>query len=470
MSIHNSTDYLSPKSFTFVQKHWVSISLIVTGCVLAALGFAAGGLGLAGSVPEISSSLVNGIGQGEAVALMVMGGAGLLLVAVGSARAHSSKGKLQSAKFGWALQKPMVWWMGKVSDIKMAIDPHAFGLRRTAKIVSKVFFSFVAVVTFLPTLALYHMGSLFNRIIDAPRINEKNLHERPNPFVFPEGIEQVSLDPYLDWLEEFNPLGSEEDYGNYAEAKIRQSRFEQAIADMKGPISEITLEKDLVDGVTSEEYYPLLKKHFQYIYQILEETNDPSITAATVISLIDATRVCRPTWLEATSRILEDLLEKTNKEASQRETDKTKEKILTFVQRSKEDRILQFLTQYTSGQWHGLNVVRRLYGEEFGLKDTGVDGYADRTETGPVWNFLIRSIFSVYYTPSYIIPEIRSKINAQKYDSSIATEKIIPYLINQRGYSKSEAADYMEEHLYDEEFNITEQGVVILLKSIGHFA
>jgi hypothetical protein len=175
-----------------------------------------------------------------------------------------------------------------------------------------------------------------------------------------------------------------------------------------------------------------------------------------LMELAEASTRCYPTWLEVSAKLFAEV----NGQAETVEV-----KLLRFLQEYKESIILEFCQKEVDAQWHALNYVRNLLGEELGLNTTlnSLDPYAAQNDATfgkclTKWLFLQR-----YENVNRLISSIQIMINSRDYDRSY--HDFLLNTVKQEGIQAPE--DYVASHFYSEDYKLNEAGVNLMLRSIG---
>ena len=175
-----------------------------------------------------------------------------------------------------------------------------------------------------------------------------------------------------------------------------------------------------------------------------------------LMELAEASTRCYPTWLEVAAKLFAEV-------NGQSET--VEVKLLRLIQEYKESLILEFGQQELDSQWHALNYVRNILGNELGLNTTlnVYDPYAGHnhltfSKTLTKWLFL-----EIYENINRFISSVQTKINFQSYDPSY--HDFLVLIIQQRGIKDPE--DYVANHFYDANHRLNEAGTNLMLRSIG---
>lgn len=175
-----------------------------------------------------------------------------------------------------------------------------------------------------------------------------------------------------------------------------------------------------------------------------------------LMELAEASTRCYPTWLEVSARLFAEV----NGQAETVEV-----KLLRFLQEYKESVILEFCQKEVNAQWHALNYVRNILGDELGLNTTlnAHDPYAGQND--PIfgkgltkWLFLQR-----YENVNRLISSVQIMINSQNYDPSY--HGFLVNIVKQQGIQNPE--DYVASHFYSEDYKLNEAGTNLMLRSIG---
>lgn len=171
--------------------------------------------------------------------------------------------------------------------------------------------------------------------------------------------------------------------------------------------------------------------------------------------LAEASTHCYPTWLEVSKKLYAEA-------AGKSETASIK--LLRHVQEYKEDIILHFFQNRANTQWHAINVIRKILGEELGLDLThkGLDPYAhiySRIDTDVAkWLFKAQ-----YKDTNRLIESIKTKIAFLPYDPCY-----LDFLVSiVKEFGVSDPEDYAETHFFGDDYQLNELGVNLMLKSIG---
>lgn len=175
-----------------------------------------------------------------------------------------------------------------------------------------------------------------------------------------------------------------------------------------------------------------------------------------LMELAEASTRCYPTWLEVSGKLFAEV----NGQAETVEI-----KLLRFIQEYKESVILEFCQKEVDAQWHALNYVRNILGQELGLNTAlnAYDLYAAQNDATfgkglTKWLFLQR-----YENVNRLISSVQIMINSQNHDSSY-----YDFLVNavrQQGIQNPE--DYVANHFYNEDYKLNEAGTNLMLRSIG---
>lgn len=179
-----------------------------------------------------------------------------------------------------------------------------------------------------------------------------------------------------------------------------------------------------------------------------------------LMELAEASTRCYPTWLE----VAETLFNEINDQPETADV-----KLLRFVQDHKEAITLEFCQREMDTQWHALNYVRNILGNELGLNTelNTHDIYAG--DSDPIfgkkltkWLFLQK-----YENANRLISSIHTQIDLKPYDSSY--HSFMVEAVKQKGIIN--AVDYVANHFYDEDeeagYKLNKAGVNFMLKTIG---
>ncbi|MBX9744512.1 MAG: DUF1548 domain-containing protein, partial [Chlamydiales bacterium] len=175
-----------------------------------------------------------------------------------------------------------------------------------------------------------------------------------------------------------------------------------------------------------------------------------------LMELAEASTRCYPTWLEVSAKLFAEV-------NGQVET--VEVKLLRFIQEYKESIILEFCQKEVDAQWHALNYVRNILGDELGLNTTlnAHDPYAAHDDAIfgkglTKWLFLQR-----YENVNRLISSVQVMINSQNYDPSY--HEFLLNTVRQQGIESPE--DYVANHFYSEDYKLNEAGANLMLRSIG---
>lgn len=175
-----------------------------------------------------------------------------------------------------------------------------------------------------------------------------------------------------------------------------------------------------------------------------------------LMELAEASTRCYPTWLEVSSKLFAEV-------NGQAET--VEKKLLRFIQEYKESVILDFCQKELDAQWHALNYVRNILGQELGLNTAlnAHDPYAAQNDEIfgkglTKWLFLQR-----YENVNRLISSVQIMINSQNYDASY--HDFLINTVRQQGIQNAE--DYVADHFYGEDYKLNEAGANLMLRSIG---
>jgi hypothetical protein len=175
-----------------------------------------------------------------------------------------------------------------------------------------------------------------------------------------------------------------------------------------------------------------------------------------LMELAEASTRCYPTWLEVSGRLFAEL-------NGQAET--VQVKLLRFLQDYKESIILDFCQNQVDLQWHALNYVRNILGEELGLNTdlNHHDPYAGDKDAVfgkglTKWLFLQK-----YENVNRLISAVQTRINQ---DCDVSYYDCLVQTVKDRGIE--DPNDYVATHFYSEDgLKLNESGVNLMLRTLG---
>lgn len=132
---------------------------------------------------------------------------------------------------------------------------------------------------------------------------------------------------------------------------------------------------------------------------------DDSIKERIILRLVDASKVCSPTWIEVARKEYTYLINGLDTESDYEQI------LLEYVQSAKEDWILSIIARmYPDAHWNGLNYVRWLIGKQLGL----APGVYDSTVSEEIIEGLpaeaCLQIFYTQFTGEELIRRVTAKI------------------------------------------------------------
>lgn len=297
--------------------------------------------------------------------------------------------------------------------------------------IAKLALDFFLVLAFVvPTGVCYLLGKTI-KCFAQTQVDYNQLHKAPPKIEIPDDVDISIIDLTKNIMDRFKKLGLSS--------------------------SDTLAMYKILNGISSHG------KLFQaelsyYLNGIYEKTQAPDSNLdkdkekAMWGEIAKSASVCHATWFQAAKG---QFLKLENKE------EKTEDKLLRKIQHYKEDLILQYAQNTLETEWHLLSYMSKVFGDEFGLNTNPHDEHVDENATGRCvakWLFL-----QLYDDPNQIVEAIQTSINLDDFDSSykdflvdIVTEQGIP-----------EAEDYVANSFFDEDYQITFEGVNCLLKHIG---
>ena len=181
-------------------------------------------------------------------------------------------------------------------------------------------------------------------------------------------------------LEELIDKSGQPNYFRYIRAKYARQASEQLRIQLKLII------KELLDGKLSFD-----KKE------------------GILVEIAECAKQCSPTWLEVVNKKYQEL----------RASAKVRNSLLKYIQKFKEEKILEMTQNGYQPEWHGLNYVRYHLGKELGLDRSNLqyDGVIARGILDKLMkpSLLIKCLQN--YTHVDLIPAVQTEINDDPYKS-----------------------------------------------------
>lgn len=430
----------------------VTVGLIATGVVLAILGIGLGSTGLFfqhSQLPQWLSHAVGTIGHQGAIASLAIGGGGVVLIAVGSIRTRlrpHPKASMVWNRCVWSLKQPFDFCLKLALPSFVPLDPWISCTQRVQKIAMNTLKVIAALLLAVPALALYSLSSFLSLVMGSPQINEAQLVEKPPAISLPTEAESYDIDSLRFWFNE----------------SCKDHPLKDSFEGMLDKVISRDANAAQAHYLDPRIFYGNLEAYLKYTAYLLKDMT-PEERAPALDSLAVASSVCAPTWIEGTKKVIRKI----------KKEEEARIQLLSWLQELKEEIILDWGQTKLDLQWHSINYNRTLIGDEVGLdtSDLANDAYING-QTISIFskNFLLW-FFSTQYTPDKVIKSIKESINLQPFNAEYG-DLMKDYLMLEYGYSEQEAADlYMSFYTFDENDNpsITENGVVLLLRSVGQF-
>jgi hypothetical protein len=324
-------------------------------------------------------------------------------------------------------------------------------LQLIKKIVKVAFHCLLAIALFIPAGMVWLLGKAISKSSKS-HINYNNLHLAPPKIQVPENLAS-------DSTINLSILSKKYDALNIPETLLPDQ------------ISKKVLLGRLCIWVAKEDrsIYPddsairtrFCKETSTYLKGIIRKIQSGEISPDgerdILLELAEASTRCYPTWLEVASKIYDEFND-------QPETAEVK--LLRLIQDYKESITLEFCQQEAGTQWHALNVVRNILGNELGFNTAlnALDPYA--VQDSVMGKSLVKWLFMQRYeNVNRLVTSIQSNINMKPYDSSYY-ELLVSILKNQ-GVPDTDANTYVQEHFYNEDDQLNRIGVNVMLKSMG---
>lgn len=344
--------------------------------------------------------------------------------------------------FGFALRKPLF------TLISNPIRAHISSIRMEENFLSVItklaLNCLLSGVLFIPATACWMLGKsvyYFNK----NQINTETLSLAPKKITIPDlpkPLPDFSL--FVDRFEELVP-------GSHLKASLK-NELEKMCSSVQKCEKVIFTDNDNARLL----FYQQLRGNLYFILQKLQSNELSDQQKVTILQkLADAAGKCPPTWLQEASKIFNELSERADVSQS----------VLSIVQTYKEDLILEYM-QYLGFQWHGLNVMRYSVGRELGLdvESAKLDPYADRID-----NFIFKKFAKWFFLQRYedtnrLIACVQEKL-AAKYDENLYD--FFKDAIVKQGIEEIAAGEYIQQNFYTDDYMVTQNGIVFLLKTLG---
>lgn len=308
------------------------------------------------------------------------------------------------------------------------------------------FHCFIAAVFAIPAGLTWGLGKSITYLSKA-QIDPEGLHLKPPKITLPNELDSdklISIKFLCARLKQLN---------NVANHESKQENLERLCNWIINENAEIYPGEPATRALFCKEVSLYLKGIVKKI-QVGEVSAEKE--RAILLELAEAATRCYPTWLEVSAKFFAEV-------NGQVET--VQIKLLRMVQDYKENIILGFCQKEANAQWHALNFIRNILGVELGLNtDTNAfDPYAGR-EFSTLGKAFTKWLFvQMYGNVNRLISSVQTMINRKEYDS--AYHDFLVAEVVQQGIASAD--DYVAEHFFNDQQQITEMGVNFLLRSIG---
>lgn len=285
------------------------------------------------------------------------------------------------------------------------------------------------------------------------QINHENLSLAPPPFEIPEETEEESQIDVRVLAKRFDAFND----GSIPEYSKKKSALET--------ICNSVANNDVGEFADNPEKNQLFCKEMKtFLRKIIHQININKVSREMekefLVMLAEADNVCAPTWLEAAARIYSQLSGKNLSVVM---------KLIGLVQEYKELLILEFAQVDAGGEWHVVNYMRNLLGDELGLNMhlNQFDRYAEKKD--PVFGkTLCKWIFMQRYEDANRMVEgITNMINSRAYDPTF--QDFIVEIIKKQKVEDPEGfvgENFFNNDYEENDYRIKECGVNLMLKEI----
>lgn len=347
---------------------------------------------------------------------------------------------------GSALKTPLFKLMSNIA-IAVSGKPRESQLARIAKV---ALHCFIAVLCIIPASFSWLLGKSISAF-SKTKIDPEGLFLAPPPIQIPQEMDSDQTINIMVLSEKFNALNTLNDRSD------EQIKKENSLFILCG---WTFTENEHIYPDEPEKRKLFCKELSLYLKGIIKKIESGEVSKdkerEILMELAKASTQCYPTWLEVAARLYSQI-------HGQEET--VEVKLLRVIQEYKESIILQFCQKDANMEWHSLNFVRNILGEELGLNTilNSLDPYSLDRDRGfgkkfTRWLFLQR-----YENVNPLISSVQTNINMQTYDQSY-----YDFLINvmkQKGIKNPQ--EYVATHFYNEDYKLTAAGVNLMLRSIG---
>lgn len=150
--------------------------------------------------------------------------------------------------------------------------------------------------------------------------------------------------------------------------------------------------------------------------------------------LAEASTRCYPTWLEVSGKLYEEVCG---------QPQSARALLLRWVQEYKESIVLEFAQQEADTQWHALNYIRNILGEEWGLNTTRNDYDLYAGNDDPIFGkSLVKWLFLQRYEDvNCLIASITEQINCRKYSSFYS--ELLTEIVEKENVPDLEVTEYV---------------------------
>lgn len=317
----------------------------------------------------------------------------------------------------------------------------------------------IALALIVPAFLAWTVGRIIT-YFSATQINHKMLHLAPPPISIPE----------------------ESETDNSIDITVLKDRFAQLFPQETSKLASLNRLCEWINFQSEQiyEYDPAKRELFckevsLFLKGIIKKMNDGSVPNDKIkdilMELAKASMVCYPTWLNMAAKLYNEIHGR----------DTAVENVLRMVQEYKEALILEFVQQEADVQWHSLNFVRNIVGDDLGLNTSlnKFDPYS--SDKDPVFGKSLTKFLFLqrYENANRMVTAIKEVINSQAFDMRLydllierveknGFEKIIDH--KNKMNSVETAADFVVTQFYEETSDgnrrINEKGVNFILKSI----
>jgi hypothetical protein len=333
----------------------------------------------------------------------------------------------------WKLKAPLNYCFKKGISIIFPLEGTV--CHQVGDVVKRAFTCLLVIFLFIPACVLYGLGTISGRIAKTPIINPEGLHLKPPPT--PLLNEELNCDLNLlknMFAEELPGHTNTESFNRMID--LIEKRCPWLLETYKG------IPPSFYDDMTA-----LLRNIIDLLEKNKEKKRD------VLNALAEAAAVCPPTWYEVAKKQYNLLAGKNDAESL----------LLNWIQDIKEEIILHEVQINFGGAWHLLNHVRFQVGEELGLNSEQLknDPYFSTQQSGLFSKNVILTLFKLHYQTDNLITAIQAKINEDPRNNFY--QCFFDMLNTAMKAHNGDAGCFYDE----DDFTITRNGVIMLLKIIG---